>query len=200
MKNIISYGFILKVVFMMAFSHNLGAQSAYKIVKSTHNSMKLSGTSSLHDWDMKTGVFTGSAQFGFNSGNEDKLTALQSLTFSLPVEHLKSDKKGLDNNAYKALKSDRFANIVYKLKSATVSAEKDNKYLVKTKGSLSIAGVTKEIALDVYCVVNKDATITSTGSYKMKMSDYKIKPPSFMFGAMKTGDNITLDFTLVYEK
>ena len=32
------------------------------------------------------------------------------------------------------------------------------------------------------------------------MSDYQMKPPSFMLGAMKTGDAITLDFVLVYTK
>jgi hypothetical protein len=32
------------------------------------------------------------------------------------------------------------------------------------------------------------------------MTDYSVKPPKFMLGAMKTGDAITLNFTLVYQK
>jgi len=31
------------------------------------------------------------------------------------------------------------------------------------------------------------------------MTDYNVKPPSFMFGAMKTGNTVTLDFTVVYK-
>jgi hypothetical protein len=54
--------------------------------------------------------------------------------------------------------------------------------------------------MDVYCVMNKDSTITCTGSDKLKMSDYQVKPPTFMMGAMRTGDAITLDFTMVYKK
>jgi len=32
------------------------------------------------------------------------------------------------------------------------------------------------------------------------MTDYQVKPPTFMGGAMKTGDALTLDFTMVYNK
>jgi polyisoprenoid-binding protein YceI len=147
---------------------------------------------------MNTQDFYGKAQFGFNLENE--LNTLHSLTFSLAAQNLKSGQKGLDNNAYKALKTEQYQNIVYKLLSATVSDQKENRYLIKTQGNLTIAGVTKEVSMDVYCVMNKDSTITCTGSDKLKMSDYQVKPPTFMMGAMKTGDAITLDFTMVYKK
>jgi len=52
--------------------------------------------------------------------------------------------------------------------------------------------------MDVYCVVNKDATINCSGTEALKMSDYKVEPPSFLFGAMKTDDAIKVDFNVVY--
>ena len=52
--------------------------------------------------------------------------------------------------------------------------------------------------MDVYCNVNKDSTISCSCSKKLRMSDYEVEPPSFMLGAMKTGDDITLDFLLIY--
>jgi hypothetical protein len=54
--------------------------------------------------------------------------------------------------------------------------------------------------MNVSCAVNRDASITCTGSKKMKMSEYNVQPPKFMMGAMKTGDAITLEYTLVYRK
>jgi hypothetical protein len=53
--------------------------------------------------------------------------------------------------------------------------------------------------MDVHCTVNSDKTITCTGSGKMNMTDYNVAPPTFMSGAMKTGDAITLAFTMVYK-
>jgi hypothetical protein len=32
------------------------------------------------------------------------------------------------------------------------------------------------------------------------MSDYDVEPPSLMWGAIKTGDAVTLDFEVVYKK
>ncbi len=197
MKSIIRTCFILTIIYGFDLSQMANAQS-YSISDSKANSMKLSGTSSMHDWDMNAHEFTGEAQFYFAEGDTQQLTAVTSLSFCLPAINLSSDKKGLDKNAYEALKNDKYKEILYNLKSATVSPEKDGKFLVSALGNLTIAGVTREVKMDVNCMVNGDATIRCTGSDKVKMSDYNIKPPSFMFGAMKTGNVVTLDFTVVY--
>ena len=194
-----------KIILLLAFclfgfSQLIRAQSDYAINDSKSNDMKLSGTSSLHDWDMNAHVFTGKAQFDFKKDDHEALVGLNSLSFSLPVTNLKSDKKGLDRKAYKALKTDKYKNITYALLSAKVSPEKDHKFLIKTTGNLTISGTTKEVAMDVYCVVNKDASINCSGTEALKMSDYEVEPPSFAWGAMKTGDAITLYFNIVYRK
>jgi polyisoprenoid-binding protein YceI len=174
--------------------------SNYKIENTKQSDMKLSGTSTLHDWTMRTPTFTSEAQFDFTTSNDHQLTALKSLTFSLAVRNLKSDSKAMDKNAYKALKADQHTDITYQLISAAVTDSKEKSYLIKTQGNLQVAGVTKEVSIDVHCVVNKDASITCIGSSKLKMTDYQVKPPSFLLGAMKTGDALTLDFKLVYKK
>ena len=184
---------------LVSFSQVALAQSTYLISDSKSNDMKLSGTSSLHDWDMNAHAFTGKAEFDFKKDDDQILVGLNSLTFSLPVINLKSDKKGLDKNAYEALHTGKYKNIAYTLLTAKVTPQKDNKFLVKATGNLTIAGVTKETEMDVHCVVNTNGTITCTGSDKLNMTDYNVKPPTFMLGAMKTGDGITLEFNVVYK-
>jgi hypothetical protein len=180
--------------------NNIGnSQSTYTIKDTKDFDIKLSGTSSLHDWEMKALSTTGEAHFVFKSGSETDLVSIKSLSFALKVQDLKSDNKGLDKNAYEALKSDEYKDIHYQLTSSALSSEKEG-YLIKSKGNLTVAGVTKEITMDVHGVVNDDGTVTSKGTYKLNMTDYNVKPPSFMWGAMKTGDAITLDFIVVYKK
>lgn len=200
MKKKIRQALIWTAFCIMGFSSVLHSQTVYKINDSKDIDMKLSGTSTLHKWVMDAKTFSGEAQFGFKAGSDDQLASIKSLNFSLEVQNLKSGETGLDKNAYKALKTGQYKDILYELISATISVVSDNKYLVKTTGSLTIAGVTKDVAMNVYCVVNKDASITCTGSKKLKMTDYQVKPPSFMLGAMKTGDDITLNYVLVYKK
>ena len=192
-----------KIILLLAFclfgfSQIIWAQSNYTIGESKSNDIKLSGTATTGDWDMHAYVFTGKAQFDFKKDDDHTLVGLNSMTFSLPVTNLKSKKKGLDKKAYRALKTDTYKNVTYALLSAKVSPEKDGKFLIKTMGNLTISGVTREVTMDMYCVVNKDASINCSGTKEMKMSDYKVEPPSFLLGAMKTDDAIKVDFNVVY--
>jgi polyisoprenoid-binding protein YceI len=200
MKNNIKQILVLTTICIMGFSSLLKAQTTYKLNESKDMDMKLSGTSTLHKWTMEAKTFSGGADFNFKSGNPGELISVKALTFSLEVANLKGSESGLNKNAYKALKAKEYKDIDYKLLSATISPVKNNKFLIKAHGNLTIAGVTKEIDMDVECIVNEDKTITCTGSEKLNMTDYAVKPPTFMLGAMKTGDAITLDFTLVYKK
>ena len=112
--------------------------------------MKLSGTSTLHNWVMNAQNTTGVAQFVFKGASETTLSSIKSLTFSLIVTDLKSGEKALDKSAYKALKADQYKDIDYKLTSATIMPESEGKYLIKTIGKLTIADVTKDVNMDVY--------------------------------------------------
>jgi polyisoprenoid-binding protein YceI len=199
MKTNFKKALLLIAISITVFSANLHAQAIYKVDGAKDNDMKLSGTSTFHNWSMNAPAFTSQAQFIIKPGST-QITAVKALSFSLMVANLKSGESGLDNNAYKALKSDQYKTITYTLNSAAIVSVKGNKTMVKTTGNLTISGVTKQVTMNVGCTINKDGSITCTGSDDLKMTDYNVKPPSFMLGVMKTGDAITLDFTIDYKK
>ena len=200
MQNTCKSSIFCALIYFSGIAHTSLAQATYTITDSKSNAMKLSGTSSLHDWEMSASSFAGNGQFVIKDGETKELTALNALSFTLPVRNLKSDKSALDNNAYKALKAGKYENIVYKLSSASVVPDKEGNHLVKTRGKLTIAGVTREVSMDVHCFLNNDLTIRCKGSDKLKMTDYGVKPPTFLLGAMTTGDAVTLNFTMVFKQ
>ena len=163
-----------------------------KVLSTNAGLMKLSGTSTFHDWFMN-GTFAVEGSFKVTEGSND-LLAVNELSFSLPVTNLKSDKKKLDETAYKALKTDQHKEILFSMISATVKEVQSDKFHITATGNLTIAGVTKPITLNVMWVMNDDNSITCTGTQKLKMTDYKVQPPGFL-GVMKTGDEIALDFS-----
>ena len=162
--------------------------------------IKVLGTSNLHNWTMEAKGISCSAKFNFLPGNTNQPGSLTALTLSVPVQDLKSGESGMDSRAYTALKAKQFNAIVFELTSATLVPAQKNQFQIKSKGNLSIAGVTKPVTMDAACLVNTDGTISCSGSAKLKMTDYQIKPPTFMLGALKTGDDLTIDFTLVVKK
>ncbi|PPK87762.1 YceI-like domain-containing protein [Neolewinella xylanilytica] len=175
------------------------AQTGYELRGEGDTSMRVLGSSTLHDWEMETANVTGDAVFVLADATEPALEAIKNLSFALRVEDLKSGNKGLDNNAYDALQAEEYPRIAYQLTSATLSPQAKGQ-LAKTRGRLTIAGTTRDIEMDVFVVVNADASVTCKGSYSLSMTDYDVTPPSFMLGVMKTGDVITLHFSVTYEK
>jgi polyisoprenoid-binding protein YceI len=143
---------------------------------------------------------TCSAKFNFLPGNDNLPKSLTALSLSVPVKNLKSGESSMDSRAYTALKAKTYNDIVFVLTSATIAPGQKDHFLIKSTGNLSIAGVTNAVAMDVNCQVSADGLITCSGTEKLKMTDYQIKPPSFMLGALKTGNDLTINFTLVVKK
>ena len=160
--------------------------------------LNLFGTSTLHDWSMTAKQLQGSAQF--NLSDKGELISVSALTFTLPVHNLKGEKESMNDNAYDALKADQYKNITFVMTSSKVDAKGGNKYEIRANGNLTIAGVTRQIVMDVAAQVNADGTVACTGTQALKMSDYNVERPSFMFGAMKTGNDLKLSYGLLFTK
>ena len=195
----IKYLIGMAVVCLTGFTEIRLNHPDYKATKPGEADIKVSGTSNLHDWTMEAKAISCSAKFNFHSGN-DQPESLTALTLSVPVQELKSGESGMDSRAYTALKAKQFNTIVFELTSATLTAGRKDQFQVKSMGTLSIAGVSKPVAMDAACLIDAGGDITCSGSAKLKMTDYQIKPPTFMLGALKTGNDLTINFKLVVKK
>ncbi len=153
-------------------------------------SLIISGTSTLHDWDMKGAK--GEVEAVFTLNNVGRLHELHALSVNVPAESLKSEFTAMDKNAYKALKTNKVASITYHLVSASVAADGT----IKTTGKLSIAGTTIITNVDAIAKINPDKSISVSGSKQISMKEYGITPPTFMMGTIKTGNDIVLKFSV----
>ncbi|MGV3658424.1 MAG: YceI family protein [Chitinophagaceae bacterium] len=155
--------------------------------------IEVDGTSTLHDWTIKS--TKGQAEVNLELAS-DKLTGITGLNFSIPAESLKSGNNMMDNNTYKALKTDKNKNISYVLTAGSISQVNGTTFQIKTNGKLTIAGTSKEtdlVATARYNAADKSNTIS--GEKKIKMSQWGVKPPTVMMGTIKTGDDITIKYT-----
>jgi len=195
-KQISAITIMLAVVFFTAVPRGLKAQANYKTIPGKDAAIKVLGSSNVHDWTMTSATTESHGDFKFDDGT---LRSLASFGLSVDAKSLKSEHESMDNRTYKTIKADQFPKITYKLNSAVVTLLQKNKYLIKATGDLTIAGTTQTIVLNVTAVVNADNTITCTGSQKIKLTDYRIQPPSFMLGAMKVADDLTIQYNLQYK-
>jgi polyisoprenoid-binding protein YceI len=185
---------IVSFIFTAGIFTNLHSQTTYQ----TAGPVKISiaGTSNIHDWEMNTDKANSTAVFITDANGA--INSLSSLTFTLPVESMKSEHAAMDKNAYKAMRSDKYASLTYNVLSATIKPAGNN-YQVYSKGRLTISGVSRDVDVTAICTVNADKSISVNGSYKLKMTAYNVTPPSIMLGAIKTGDDITVKFNLLFK-
>jgi polyisoprenoid-binding protein YceI len=186
---------IMALAILMLPAIYTSAQNTYT---SSTVDLTVSGTSTLHDWDMKSLKANCTATFTQNSAGH--ITGLTALSFSTPANALKSEHSSMDNNAYKALKSDKNPSITYTMTSATVTAGETGAVTVKCNGKLTIAGTEKDQEIVAVVKPNADNSLTVSGSRAISMKDFNMQPPTFMLGTIKTGNDVTLKFNLILRK
>jgi polyisoprenoid-binding protein YceI len=148
------------------------------------SSITIAGTSTMHDWTMTSKEANYTATFELNAdGTPSKLNMV---TVSIPAESLKSGKGAMDKNAYNSLKTDKHKQIVFQLTSARINAK-----TISCSGNLTVAGTTKPIEMEV-SYEDRNGTLYCKGAKNIKMTDYNVEPPTFMFGSIKTGNEITV--------
>ncbi|MEP2026600.1 MAG: YceI family protein [Reichenbachiella sp.] len=175
--------YILTIIIISCCAFLIKAQPL-KFDKSA-SKMEIQGTSSVHDWESTVENFTVEANL-----NGDQISDIQ---FSAIVKSIKSGKSGMDSNTYKALKEDDYPEIKFESSQLRIQGNK----LVGT-GKLTIAGKSNEIPIDLD--INQESMITVDGKVKIKMTDYDITPPTAVFGTIKTGDDITIQFNFTLTK
>ncbi|MFD0940241.1 YceI family protein [Pedobacter boryungensis] len=185
------------LVFFLALQTS-SAQTVYKIDGGKSATLTVLGTSNVHDWTMVSTAAESQGAFKFNA--KDELIGLSTFNLTVAAKSLKSGKSSMDSRTYKSLKADEFPTISYQLKSVEITTIQANKFKIQTKGTVAIAGKTEPITMMVTAVVNADKSITCTGSTALKLTDFGIEPPSFMLGAMKVGNDLTVKFNLDYTK
>ena len=180
---------IITSIALFALVLSANAQKAYNLDAKT--SFSVLGTSTMHDWEMKSGSKIGTANLTITDG---KLTAITSINITLMAETLKSEKTKMDKIAYETLKTDKHKSILYVLKSA----EKVNETTWNLTGTYTIAGVSKEHKTQVKTSV-ANGIVNLNGSDKITFKEFGMKSPTAMLGTIKTGEDLTIKFNLNFK-
>jgi polyisoprenoid-binding protein YceI len=174
-----------------------GAAAADRYAPSRGSFVRIEGTSTLHAWKMEGSTIDGSITAPpieqWTNG-----TAHSEVSVSIPVTSIKSEHAKMDALMAEALKAAANPTIRYELTSATL-ASRDANPLLSTRGKLTIAGVTREVEMQIAATRQPGNAYVLTGRVPIRMSDYGIKPPTAMLGTIKTGNDVTVTIRWVVD-
>jgi YceI-like domain len=170
------------------------------VVAAPSGEVVISGTSSLHNWTVKSNAIDGKAVITLPAaGNTAATPAIESIHLTIAVNSLHSSEgSGMDSTVYDSLNSSQNPTITYDLTSAKLQASpagSGKDWQFATVGNLSVAGKTHPVnmTLDLTPGVNGAQVITT--EVKMNMTDFAVQPPTAMLGMIHSGDAITVDAT-----
>ncbi len=173
------------------------AASAEKFLGTpTGSIVRIEGTSTLHAWEMESPSIHGQ----ISAPTPDNWNAPAHAVITIPVASIKSEHTKMDKLMADAMNAKTYPEIKFEMTSATPRSANANAFVLETKGKLTIAGVTREVAFDVQGSRNADGKYTLAGQTPIKMTQYGIKPPTAMMGTIKTGDEVKVTFRWIVEK
>jgi YceI-like protein len=202
---------VLLLVILASRGQSAASTEALSLVLAPGASLELDGDSSLHKYSAKAygveaGVVMDAARVARSPQPQD-LEALirghfvKTFQLTVPVDKLSSGEKGLDENMRKALKGGQYKQIRFQMDSYEVLAPPGGgaAFTLEMHGRLSLAGVERKIDVSASGVKLR-GNIQLSGSKDLLMTDFQIKPPTMMLGAIKTKDLITVKFNATLQR
>jgi len=165
----------------------------------------LEGTSTLHDYESRTSTLGFTLRRDAAQADPADAAALdgwlragglRGLELVVPVKSMRSGKTALDKNMVKALRTEEFPEIRFKLNASQLGTARGDTLPVSAEGALRVAAKERLISVKGQ-LVRTAKGVWLEGSHAMKMSEYDIKPPKMMLGTLKVHDPIVVRFRLL---
>jgi len=171
----------------------------------SQSQLKLTGNSTLHPYAFQSENVDGQLTVNANEFFHHPLKAVADNSGGkvvIPVGDLDSGEHGLNKNMQKTMKAGKFPEIVFVLDSLTrVTTTKQPEEWTKFQayGHLTISGQTQHVQLPIEGKQIADEILQFKGEKTLLMTDFGVNPPTLMFGAIKTDNQIKVSFDITVE-
>jgi polyisoprenoid-binding protein YceI len=148
------------------------------------------GTSTMHDWTCGVKSFSGS--FAINGGG---LSGIQDATVAIPVSGIDCDNRRMNSLVRDAFNASQNPAITFSLTDTKAGTNADGWTRLTITGTLEMNGTKRPVSL-VLDGRQNGSGYEFRGSHKLNMTDFGMRPPTAMLGAVRTGDEVTINFNL----
>jgi hypothetical protein len=192
-----------------------------RLVSGAPSKLVLQGSSNVAPWKCSGTTLDGTMEVAaplsriniiidrIEDGNVARLTP-QTATFpqpsfelEVPVTTLRCGNRQMERDMYKALRSDTFPMIEFTFEKLLGGISHDldaGTYSAKIAGQLSLAGAKRNVSVDVQATRISRDRFRLQAHLPLRMTDFRIKPPTALFGMVKAKDDLIVHFDLVLQE
>lgn len=121
------------------------------------------------------------------------------LNVRIQVNGFECGRSRMNRDLQQALKADEHPEIIFNFGSAAIDespVKAGDPFLLDVRGSLTAAGETREIQFEAKGYYLDNDRLRARGSSVIKMSDFKIDPPTALLGLVQADDELRVHFDL----
>lgn len=176
------------------------AQSTAELAVGSESRVWIEGSSNIHSWSCSATAVdaTIAVEVAFKE-DPDFPRYLKTVRVKVPVTALKCGHDQMDKSLRRALKADdttRSPYITASFEAVRNGSDTTNALTVNTIGALEIAGRENTVKMNVGTTRLANGTIEAQGEVPILMSDFGVKPPTALFGALRANDRVVVKFAL----
>jgi hypothetical protein len=158
----------------------------------------IEGTSTIRSFSCKADVVNAVVEANGPNAIPILLTGekgLKTVRVTVPAESMNCGNGTMNEHMRKALKVSETPTITFELTDYDVTTNADG-IAGTINGTLDLGGVKKAISLKAKGK-SEGGMLHVDGVYDLRMTDYGLKPPSLMFGRIKVGETVKVNFDLL---
>lgn len=173
------------------------SQDAHTYILGPDSKIWIDGTSNKSDWTVTATALSGTIAITSFSHPDD--AGIETAQVTVPAAKILSDKSVImDRLMHKALATNQYPDINYVLSEVdSVTVADDGRVTMRAAGTLTIKSVAKDISITLHGEAIENGRYRFVGNHDMRMTEFGIKPPTAMFGALHTADPVVVHFDVV---
>lgn len=178
------FAFLVIFTFLSSSIFAIGATQIKVFNDKKQSTISYSMNHALHAW---TGVSKDVTSIILTDESKDKI---DKVAVSVKVSTFDSQNANRDSHVMESTEAIKFPNITFTSTSVVLVGKK-----LTVTGNLNFHGVNKTITFDAE-ESRSNNQLTITGGFTVKMTDFKIEPPSLM--GIATDDEFKINFVMVF--
>lgn len=122
------------------------------------------------------------------------------IMLEIDVEGIECGRSRMNRDLRNALKADDYPNITFvfnDIVAVSNGTSVPNSVKLEVSGSLTIAGITREVNVHLTGYTFDDNRVRAAGSKEIRMTDFGVEPPTAMLGLVKADNELTVHFDLI---
>lgn len=187
------------IFFFIFLTVSLSIQAVSPVTYSASgHQIRINGNSNVQRWSAEVPRATAVGDFVVNNG---RLEAISRLTVEVDATAIRgSEGNIMTEKIHESLKVQQNPRIVFRFSGMDNISQTGNEFTVTASGNLTVAGVSRPVELVATGRVMPNGDIQISGVEEMKMTTWNIQPPRAMLGALRTTDDISVNFSLTLKK